>query len=253
MQSGTTNGLHVGNGKRPRVLIVEDEPFTCKLWAINLRSKGLGVLEAPDGLRGLARARSEQPDLVPLMWCCLDSTASSWPRRWARTSTRAGSQHDLPQRPSRSRRRSSRIRARRCRLSERVLRPSVGRVVVAGVLGSVRTRRSPTHRLIEGGRVTEVPIPLSHTPSAHTRPAGGRCRLHCADRARRPVSPAGGLAIRLGARGEVAGHSLSVQAPWVLPSRSWPSDISRPPPGPLRTAGPACSQPQGCYSFSPKP
>jgi two-component system cell cycle response regulator DivK len=46
------------------VLIVEDEPFTCKLWATNLRCAGLGVLEAPDGRRGLAQARSEQPDLV---------------------------------------------------------------------------------------------------------------------------------------------------------------------------------------------
>ena len=64
MQSGATNGLHVDNGKRPRVLIVEDEPLTCKLWAINLRSEGLAVLEAPDGLRGLERARSERPDLV---------------------------------------------------------------------------------------------------------------------------------------------------------------------------------------------
>jgi CheY-like chemotaxis protein len=64
LQSGAMNGLHPDNGKRPRVLIVEDEPFTCKLWAINLRAEGLGVLEARDGLRGLARARSEQPDLV---------------------------------------------------------------------------------------------------------------------------------------------------------------------------------------------
>jgi|RhiMetdeSRZDD1v2_1073273.scaffolds.fasta_scaffold13078_5 CheY-like chemotaxis protein len=64
MQSGETNGPHVGNGTRPRVLIVEDEPFTRKLWAINLRSEGLGVLNASDGVRGLARARSEQPDLV---------------------------------------------------------------------------------------------------------------------------------------------------------------------------------------------
>jgi CheY-like chemotaxis protein len=64
LQYGATNGSHVVPGKRPRVLIVEEEPFACKLWAINLRSAGLGVLEAPDGLRGLARARSERPDLV---------------------------------------------------------------------------------------------------------------------------------------------------------------------------------------------
>jgi CheY-like chemotaxis protein len=64
MQFGATNGRPVGNGNRPRVLIVEDEPFASKLWANNLRSAGLGVLEARNGFRGLARARSEQPDLV---------------------------------------------------------------------------------------------------------------------------------------------------------------------------------------------
>jgi CheY-like chemotaxis protein len=64
MQFGVTNGFHVRNGKRPRVLIVEDEPFICKLWALNLRAAGLSVLEAPDGFRGLDRARSERPDLV---------------------------------------------------------------------------------------------------------------------------------------------------------------------------------------------
>jgi CheY-like chemotaxis protein len=65
VQSGATNGSsHVGNGKPPRVLIVEDEPFASRLWANNLRSAGLGVLEARNGLRGLARARSERPDLV---------------------------------------------------------------------------------------------------------------------------------------------------------------------------------------------
>jgi two-component system, OmpR family, alkaline phosphatase synthesis response regulator PhoP len=64
MQSEATNGFYTDNGKRPRVLIVEDEPFMCRLWAINLRAAGLYVLEAPDGFRGLARARSERPDLV---------------------------------------------------------------------------------------------------------------------------------------------------------------------------------------------
>jgi len=63
-QSGATSGSYVERGRRRRVLIVEDEPFACKLWATNLRSAGLGVLEASDGLRGLARARSERPDLV---------------------------------------------------------------------------------------------------------------------------------------------------------------------------------------------
>ena len=64
LQSLAAHGGYVGGGKRPRVLIVEDEPSTCELWAGNLRSTGLRVLEAPDGLSGLARARSERPDLV---------------------------------------------------------------------------------------------------------------------------------------------------------------------------------------------
>ena len=64
MQSEATNGQRAGNGKRRRVLIVEDEPFACELWATYLRSVGLRVLEAPDGFRGLERARSERPDLV---------------------------------------------------------------------------------------------------------------------------------------------------------------------------------------------
>jgi len=64
MQSGAANWHFAGNGRPPQVLVVEDEPLASKLWAINLRAAGLGVLEAPDGLRGLARARSERPDLV---------------------------------------------------------------------------------------------------------------------------------------------------------------------------------------------
>jgi CheY-like chemotaxis protein len=64
MQSRATNGRTAANGKRPRVLVVEDEPLTRELWASNLRAAGLRVLEAPDGLTGLARARSETPDLV---------------------------------------------------------------------------------------------------------------------------------------------------------------------------------------------
>jgi hypothetical protein len=39
-------------------LIVEDERLTCKLWAIHLRSVGLGVLEAPDGFRAITSCPS---------------------------------------------------------------------------------------------------------------------------------------------------------------------------------------------------
>ena len=101
------------------------------------------------------------------------------------------------------------------------------------------------------GRVTEIPIPLSHTThlprdplaavAVSTAPIAleGRYRLWWA---RSSVSAA---------RGEVAGRLRSVQAPWGLLSRSWLPVISRPPPGPLQTAGPACSQLQGCYSSRP--
>jgi two-component system chemotaxis response regulator CheY len=46
------------------VLIVDDDPATRLLCSISLELAGLRVLEAPDGQRGLARARFERPDLV---------------------------------------------------------------------------------------------------------------------------------------------------------------------------------------------
>ena len=53
-----------GNGKRPRVLVVDDDPATRMLCSIHLQLEGFLVLEAADGRRGLARARAESPDLV---------------------------------------------------------------------------------------------------------------------------------------------------------------------------------------------
>jgi CheY-like chemotaxis protein len=52
------------NGAAVRVLIVDDDPATRLMCAINLELEGFIVLEATDGLSALARARSEQPDLV---------------------------------------------------------------------------------------------------------------------------------------------------------------------------------------------
>jgi CheY-like chemotaxis protein len=46
------------------VLIVDDDPATRMLCSVNLQLEGLRVLEAADGLDGLARARFEHPDLV---------------------------------------------------------------------------------------------------------------------------------------------------------------------------------------------
>jgi CheY-like chemotaxis protein len=60
----TRNGRLSGNGKPPRVLIVEDDPAIRMLCSINLQIEGLLVLEAADGERGLEQARSERLDLV---------------------------------------------------------------------------------------------------------------------------------------------------------------------------------------------
>jgi putative two-component system response regulator len=48
----------------PCVLIVDDDPATRLLYALNLELEGLRVLEASDGREGLLRAREEQPDLI---------------------------------------------------------------------------------------------------------------------------------------------------------------------------------------------
>jgi CheY-like chemotaxis protein len=60
----TRNARLSGNGKPPRVLIVDDELAIRMLSSINLQIEGLRVLEAADGERGLEQARSERPDLV---------------------------------------------------------------------------------------------------------------------------------------------------------------------------------------------
>jgi two-component system chemotaxis response regulator CheY len=51
-------------GQAPLVLLVDDDPDLRMLCSVNLRIEGLNVLEASDGGGGLARARSERPDLV---------------------------------------------------------------------------------------------------------------------------------------------------------------------------------------------
>lgn len=54
-----------GDARAPlRVLIVDDDPAMRLLCAVNLQLEGLVVLEATGGRSGLARARSERPDLV---------------------------------------------------------------------------------------------------------------------------------------------------------------------------------------------
>ncbi|MEX2646758.1 MAG: response regulator [Gaiellaceae bacterium] len=63
-QTVGANGQGATNGKRPRVLIVDDDPAIRLLCSANLETEGIVVLEAADGRRGLERARSEQPQLV---------------------------------------------------------------------------------------------------------------------------------------------------------------------------------------------
>jgi DNA-binding response OmpR family regulator len=57
---------NAGEAPKRRVLVVEDDASIMLGLRINLESEGYAVLEAEDGERGLAMARSEQPDLVIL-------------------------------------------------------------------------------------------------------------------------------------------------------------------------------------------
>ncbi len=52
--------------RRPRVLVVDDEPDLVDLVSMNLTTAGYDVIHATDGLEGLHAARAEQPDLVIL-------------------------------------------------------------------------------------------------------------------------------------------------------------------------------------------
>src|SRR4051794_28290613 len=49
-----------------RILLVEDDPSIREITALGLRRAGFEVTTAVDGVEGLAKARSEQPDLVLL-------------------------------------------------------------------------------------------------------------------------------------------------------------------------------------------
>lgn len=53
----------------PRVLVVEDQAPLRLLYRVNLEAEGFEVVEAPDGLRGLAAARETAPDIILLdLW-----------------------------------------------------------------------------------------------------------------------------------------------------------------------------------------
>jgi len=56
----------VKRSRRPRVLVVDDDPNVRLLCATNLRLDGFDVIEAVDGQDGLERVGEDAPDLVLL-------------------------------------------------------------------------------------------------------------------------------------------------------------------------------------------
>jgi CheY-like chemotaxis protein len=56
--------LEAAEHSTPCVLVIDDDPATRLLYAINLELEGLRVIEASDGRSGLDRAREERPDLI---------------------------------------------------------------------------------------------------------------------------------------------------------------------------------------------
>lgn len=49
-----------------RVLVIDDEPPIRLLCRVNLEAEGMEVLEAADGPSGLAKAKSQRPDVILL-------------------------------------------------------------------------------------------------------------------------------------------------------------------------------------------
>jgi DNA-binding response OmpR family regulator len=49
-----------------RILVIEDDPSTLRLIKYSLQQEGYQVLTAPNGLEGIRKAKSEEPDLIIL-------------------------------------------------------------------------------------------------------------------------------------------------------------------------------------------
>jgi DNA-binding response OmpR family regulator len=68
--NGHSNGdaavVEVLNGKKTRILIVEDEPAMVAGLRDNFEYEGYEVISASDGVEGLERALAEEPDLIVL-------------------------------------------------------------------------------------------------------------------------------------------------------------------------------------------
>ena len=56
----------LGPPRRPKILIVEDEPGMVEILRLNLQASNYGVVVAGDGLKALQIFESEEPDLVTL-------------------------------------------------------------------------------------------------------------------------------------------------------------------------------------------
>jgi DNA-binding response OmpR family regulator len=52
--------------KDKKILLIEDEPDILKTTVIFLESEGFQVITATDGLEGLSRARTQNPDMIIL-------------------------------------------------------------------------------------------------------------------------------------------------------------------------------------------
>lgn len=53
-------------GAKPKVLIIEDDPFMADLMVRKFGQGGFDVSHAPNGEDGLAKAKSERPDVISL-------------------------------------------------------------------------------------------------------------------------------------------------------------------------------------------
>src|SRR6185503_1935563 len=65
-RSDSPNGGPAANGKKIRILIVEDEPAMVAGLRDNFEYEGYDVISAADGAEGLDRALADNPDLVVL-------------------------------------------------------------------------------------------------------------------------------------------------------------------------------------------
>ena len=48
----------------PKVLVVDDDPVIVRLLEVNFEMEGFSVVSAVDGMDGVEKARSEQPDII---------------------------------------------------------------------------------------------------------------------------------------------------------------------------------------------